>query len=363
MATENTEPSGMRPRVGDSSLTLPITFDYSGGRREAKKSKIMWSVILGVIGLIVGVGIIFNKQGTLMRNVLLGIGEIIGMSLIIRFIILKEGKIRSNMITLKDNDYKYTSQNYWGIYRIENTYPYYCRFRNGKSGLFVRLEKDVILGKYSESEYEHYEAIGDALNLAGDGKIQICHIDYMDNVGTDERLEDSFASLAGVHNTDLKDLLTDTFSYLQRQMSERVTTFDVYLFMWTGSDIGAWNNIQRIIACFLQANYRSFHILNTTDLREFTKTLNNIQDFSTVDAMSNAFEVGEYSGVVAISKEDMFGNVTKYNKTREEKREEREAAEKMQEAKKKASELKKVKKSKKKGKKEEDEEIIDIFKD
>lgn len=362
MSTDNTEISGMRPKVGDTSLTLPITFDYSGGRREAKKSKIMWSVILGVIGTIVGVGIIFSKQGTLFTNVLFGLGEMFAVSLVIRFLILKEGKIRSNMITLKDNDYQYDSQKYWGIYRIENSYPYYCRFRNGKSGLFIRLEKDVILGKYSESEYEHYEAIGDALNLAGDGKIQICHIDYMDNVGTDERLEDSFAELGRVQNTDLKDLLTDTFSYLQRQMSERVTTFDVYLFLWTGSDIGAWNSIQRIIACFLQANYRSFHILNTTDLRDFTKTLNNMLDFSTVDAMSNAFEVGEYSGVVAISKEDMFGNITKYNKTREEKREEREAAEKMQEAKKNAFKKKSKKKSKKKGNKDDDDELIDIFK-
>lgn len=350
--------SGMRPKLGASSMTLPVTFDYSGGRRDSRRSKLLWTVIVGIIGLIVGVGIIFNKEGNIAINILLGGIFLYIVVLVIRFVFLQEGKIRRKYITLQDDDFVCTSDKIWGIYDISSQYPYYCRFRNGKSGLFIRLNKDVILGKYSESEYEHYEAIGDALNLAGAGKVKVCHIDYMDNVGTDERLEDSFISLSDVRNSDVKDVLTDIFSYLQNQMMLRVTTFDIYLFLWNGSDIGAWNTIQRILSCFLEANYRSYHILNQMDLRELAKTLYNLHDFSVVDAMSHSFAVGEYSGVVPIRKILPNGKEEIYNKTMEQKREERERLLKEQELKK--QELKN-RKEKKKAKKDKKEEEFDLF--
>ena len=38
-------PSGMRPEMGDAYITLPITFDYSGGRRDSQKTKRGWAII------------------------------------------------------------------------------------------------------------------------------------------------------------------------------------------------------------------------------------------------------------------------------------------------------------------------------
>lgn len=359
MSEENRNPGGMRPQKGSSTITLPITFDYTGGRKESNKSKLLWSIILGIIGIIVGIGIITSKEGFFLKNLVFGIAVIYGFVLIIRFPLLKEGKIRKRNIEMIDSDYKFDIKKLWGIYSIESEYPYYCRFRNGKSGLFVKLNKDVILGKYSESEYEHYEAISDALNLAGAGKVQICHIDYMDNVGTDERLEESFVGLGDVENPDIKDILTDMFGYLQSQMMLRVTTFDVYLFMWNGSDINAWNTIQRILACFLEANYRSYHVLDQSDLRELPKTLFNLHDFSVMEATSNAFVVSEYNGVIPISKVDAYGEETIYNKTLEEKKAER--AQRMKEQEIKKQEIKQKKASKKKNKKKKQDDEIELF--
>lgn len=355
--------SGMRPKKGSISMSLPITFDYSGGRGESEKSKKLWSWVLSFVGLFIGIGIIFNKEGLFAVNLLFGILEIFAVSLIVRFFLLNEGKIRKEYLELEKDDYAFSTKNMWGIYEISNQDPYYyCRFRNGMSGLFVRLNKDVILGKYSDSEFEHYEAIADALNLAGADQVKICHIDYMDNVGTDERLVKSFVELGQVTNPDVKDVLTDIFSYQQHQMMRRVTTFDIYLFKWTGSDINALNTIQRILNCFLEANYRSYHVLNQNDLREFTKILFNLHEFSTVDAMLNVFSGDTYNGVKPIEKITSDGSVVKYNKTILEKKEEQAQKQKEQELKK--EELKKRKeerksKGKKHNKKQEDE--IDLF--
>lgn len=350
----------MRPQMGSTNMTLPITFDYSGGRRDSSRSKKIWTIVLGIVGLLVGIGIVFNKEGFFLTNLVLGIAETYVVSLVIRFVILKEAKIRRSYIEMIDNDYKYNTNEIWGIYSVEDQYPYYCRFRNGNSGLFVRLNKDVILGKFSQAQFDHYEAISDALNIAGGSRVRICQIDYMDNVGTDERIEESFIGLSEVHNTDLKDVLTDIFTYQKEQMMERVTTFDVYAFLWTGSDINAWSVIQKVLSCFLEANYRSYHILDSADLRELECVLGNLHDFSVNDAMTMAFHTNEeYNGVYPIKLIHEDGSEEKLGDTFEEKKEKRRQAELEREAKKEEIKRRKSKSGKKK-KSSEDEEI-DLF--
>lgn len=363
------ENNPMRPTLGARTMMLPITFDYSGGRGDSKRTKLIWSTILGVIMLIVSFGVMLNKNGFFATNILIGVGLIYATSMAIRFLLMKEGKIRKDYEALSRSDMKKGFEDIWGIYAIDEEYPYYCRYRNGKSGILVRLNKDVILGKYSESEFEHYEAIGDAYNIAGASSIQICHVDYMDNVGTDERLEDSFVSLGRVQNPDVKDVLTDIYTYQQSLMMERVTTFDVYVFTWRGSDINAWNVIQQMLSCFLQANYVNYHILDQDDMRELTKTLFNVKDFSVLQAMSSAFRassveeqskaVTTYKGITPIRLIKENGEEIRLGKTMEEKEQERRLAEKEKQLKKEEIKRRKSKKSSKKVKTRIEVEIDD----
>ena len=320
MSTIN--PGGMRPTMGDSYITLPITFDYHGGRKDSQKTKKMWAWILGIVGFIVSIGILTNKDSSLFVNIPFSAIFFYVVLLCIRYLLLDEKRVRANYAGMMKNDLQLDNSVIWGIYDVESSYPYICRYRNGKSGLFIALNKDVILGKYIESEFEHYEAIGDAYNLAGASRVQIIHIDYMDNVGTDERLEESFISLGEVSNPDLKNLLTEVFSYQQEQMMKNVSTFDVYAFLWTGSDNSAWNTIQRILACFLDANYRSYHVLNALDLRELTKVVMNLEEFSVVKASSGAFETAVSSSITPILFVGTDGVETKLGKTKEERQEE-----------------------------------------
>lgn len=350
-------PGGMRPEMGDSSMTLPITFDYSGGRRESSKSRRIWAIIFGVIGLLFAIGVLFAKEQPIYIKLPLSIGIVFVVSLIIRFLFLGEKKIRKEYESMQKTDYERSYSDIWGIYSIDQYYPHFCRFRNGKTGLFISLQKDIIVGKYSENEYNHYEAIADAYNLAGAGRVQMIHIDYMDNVGTDERLENSFISLEDVSNPDLKDLLVGIFTFQQDQMMKQVTTFDTYLFMWGGSDTAAWNTIQRILACFLDANYRSYKILNEDGLRDFARVLFNLSEFSVMEASSSAFDNSTISGIVPIKVVDEFGEETVINKTMEQKREEQRIKE--QERLAKEEEVRRRKKNKKNSDSEEEE--LDIF--
>lgn len=354
---EDNNVSSMRPEMGDTNISLPMTLDYSNGRGEKEKTKRITAIISSAITLILSIAFLFNKMSAFHVRLCVSAGLILIMQFIIRFIILKESRIKKSYKQLVDTNYELSSSAIWGIYTIENEYPYYCRFKNGRSGVFVRLNKDVILGKYSEAEFNHYEAISDAYNLAGGSKVQICHIDYMVNVGTDERLEHSFESLSEMSNPDLKDLLMDIFSYQQEQMMRKVTTYDTYLFLWSGSDINGWATVQKILSCFLDANYRSYYILDEDDIRDLVKVLFNLHDFSIVDASMGVFNNEISRGIVPIEIRKDNGEVVKLNKTVEEKREEQRILEEQ----KAAEEAEKKRRKSRKDKKQKDEEEYDIF--
>lgn len=342
--------SEMRPHVGSSMINIPITFDYKGGRKESQRTRYIWSVFISILGLLISISAMFSSEGSVIYNMAISCLILCGTMFIVRFLLLKEGTLRREYLTEKKEDYKLEETELWGIYEIEKSYPYYCRFRDGKSGIFVRLNKDVVLGKYSESEFQHYEAIGDALKMVGESNIRICHIDYMDNVGTDERLDECFRNLNSVENPDIRDILTDIFSYQKKQMLERVSTFDVYLFMWQdGIDITAWYSIRRILGCLLGANYRSYHVLDRYDLRDLAKVVFNLDSFSVIGAVKKAVTANAYDGVIPIKTVDIYGNEVKINPTISEKR----ALEKQQE------ELKNRKSTK--TNKKDDEEMKDIW--
>lgn len=349
----------MKPKKGDSVINLPITFDYSGGRKDTYKSSLLWSGIMVVLGLIVGIGVITSEDGFFLMNIILGLGIMYCFLLFIRFVILKENKVRDRMVKLVDDDFKKNSHDFWGIYSIDEAYPYYAHLRNGKTALFVQFDKDVILGKVADSEYNHYEAIGDAYNLAGSMQIGMCHIDYMDSIGSDDRLVECFKDLSSVENPDIRDILTDVYSNLQDMMNQSVATFDVYVFTFKSSEVTFWYNIQQVIACMLEANYVSFKILDKSDLRDLSKSLFNIHDFSVVEASSLAFEKKKYAGVIPISVTKYDGTEVILNKTLEEQKEERLIKEKEMILKKEEG---KRRKKKSKNLENNSENEIDLFK-
>ena len=356
----------MRPEMGDITMEIPISLEYSGGRADNRRSTIIWTVALSVVGVVLFFIIIIGTRMNLLLKFLLAFGIDYILLFIIRYVLWKEKTIRRNYKLLDASDYKLDWQDIWGIYDIEEVYPYCVRYRNGMSGIFVRLNKDVILGKYEESEYNHYEAIGDAYNIAGSSNLSMCHVDYMDNVGSDARLQESFSELSKVKNPDVKDALTDLFSHLQQQMNNRVTTFDIYVFTYRCSDKTAWAAIQRILACFLDANYVNYRVLDKEDIRELAKALFNLKEFSVNEASIETFNKSTSSTIKPIKIIHADGSEEVLNKTTEEKRYEEESKKnRKRNRKERAREEKRARreadKARRRGKVKSEDEELNIF--
>lgn len=348
------ESNSMRPVKGDTSITLPVTFDYNGGGSEYSKTRKLWAIIVSVIGILASLIMLFGGKNIFIVKLFFSLVILFVFSIIVRFVILKEAKIRNRMSRITSEDYKREYRDFWGSYSIEEDYPYYVHLKGGREVLFVLYEKDVIIGKEKDAEFNHYEAIGDALNLLGSMGITFYHIDYMDTVGSDDRLDNCFEKLSSVVNPDIRALLTDVYTNLQSTMEENVTTYDVYAYTFKGSESSFWYNIQKVISCMLDANYSSFKILNTNYHRLLVQSLLNLLDFSVNTAEVESFS--KTKGIIPISVVTYNGEETIFNKTSEEKKQDLKNKSKEQE-------LKKLEQKRRKKKKVESvsDNDIDLF--
>ena len=62
----------MRPQKNCDTIDLPVTFDYKGGRVDSDKSRYLWSVIVGVVGIIISIGTLIG-DGIFIINLFLSI--------------------------------------------------------------------------------------------------------------------------------------------------------------------------------------------------------------------------------------------------------------------------------------------------
>lgn len=310
----------MRPEPDDFSIRIPITFDYKGGRNENKRNKILLTIIVVLLSIIIIVGIATNKDASIYRKLLL-IGIILLVSsTFLRFFVFKEIIYSDIFESLKEVDFMPDTSCFWNIYDIDYTYPYICHYTNGLKGIFVRMEKDVVVGKSDTVMYDHFEGISEAYNRASSMNINMYHIDYMDNVGNDPRLKQLYDDLKDVDNPDMQDIMLDIYQNLEYEMSRDYSSFDTYVFFTRDKLENFIYNVQAICGEMLGGNFLSYKVLDVNGIRQSCMALFNLHEFSVINASEALLKNSSHAGIVPISVEHGDGTFEKINKTVEEKR-------------------------------------------
>lgn len=356
----------MIPRLGDSYVNIPITFDYSGGRGENNYYRNIIAWILVALIVLGSLGILFGRStwGLFQRSIVLGIYFTV-MSLILRFIVMREGRLRKEYYKHMDTDFQLSSNEIWGIFEIDDYGMNVCHYRNGRIGVFFYLEKGVIVGLDPQAEYNNYEAIAEALRVAAEKKATVIHIDHMAYNGKDPRLQNIYRDIASVKNPELRALNMGITLNLEENLREEISSFDVYCVLMSSTESQYEEIVQSIIDAFLQGNYVGYSILGKEQLQKLTIDLFNLDNFSVIRAMKEALQesVAKVAVPIHVAKD---GVVTKLNKTLQEQKEYNEELRKAKvllekEQRRRSQELKKAKKRAKTGEVKEksilDEEV------
>lgn len=336
----------MRPDKQSNVIEIPLTLDVQSSVRYLTKNKLHLGYLI-CIGLILAAVVI----AVIMRNL---VGVIVGTVValfgifLVRMFWIEERRYRKNYDDLEAHNYVYDSLSFWEIYDVGETFPI-CYYKSGLKAVFVMFDKDIIIGRGSDGAFKHYEALTYAYKLMARNKIRCAHIDYMDSVGRDTRLETVVENLlSNTANENLRRMLSAVFDYQQAQMNATYTTYDVYAFYFTGDDKFFRETLDTVLQAFLQANYVRYRLMDLDDLRLLASALYGIDEFSAKVACDSVFNSNDSLRknlkVIGYTKGDTY---TKINKTSEELAQEEAMKQARKQSKKQAPKLRKT--SKKQG--------------
>lgn len=348
----------MEPQVGDTAINIPVTFDYRGGRGGNTKNKVIATIaIIIVVAILIG-GITTNEDMDLLKKCLYDFLVFYVGLVILRFLVFRELYFSDIYEELLSTDLVMDITQLWQIFEVGTEYPYICYYKNGYKGIFVKMEKGTVTGKTIENEFMHYDSVGEAYNLAHALNMNLIHVDYMDNVGKDSRIQALMDNLENVKNEDMQMMLIDMYTNWQVEMSLNYASYDIYLFLTRDKLESFVYNMQNVVSTMLGGNYITYRVLNKNDISSLCTALFNLHTFSVNDACEKALVHNAQHDIVPIKVTHLDGTVDKINKTMEERRDDlAEKVRKQQEAKHDAKERKEKAKLKKKGMLKEPENL------
>ena len=276
------------PKKGDPVIEIPITFDSHSKVGGLTNDKFIMAILIFGVWLFTAIVAILVDI-TIFNKIMYIICSFIVVTLFIRYVVMREHYFKKKREDLLKNNYKFPYSTFWNIYEITSTYPYICRYVNGLKAIFVVFDKDVIVGRSRDNDYYHYEAISEAYLQMYKRGIECMHIDYMDTVGKDERINSLFTMAENTENENLQEILTRIFDNVEDIMQHSYASYDVYCFFYNGKDELFMDELEVVINAFLEANYIRYRILNKEEIGDLVKSLFNIEKFSVNEASEKLF--------------------------------------------------------------------------
>lgn len=278
--------------IGDNSVVLPVTFDYKGGRSSNTKTNVLVTLISAVLVIFVSIGIFARESSEVYMRLLYFILLLVGYSFFLRYFVFKEKKYRK--MFQEEEERPDTITSYWGIYKIEDQYPYICHYIDGKRGIFVSLLKDVFVGKGDDVVSRHYDAVSDAYNVAHRMKADMVAVDYMDSVGNDTRITGLYIELSHNSNEKLKNMMGYLYRGLLDNVEGEFASYDVYCITTGNKAVDLKRVLSAVVGEFLNGNYVAYRVLSSSRLKQMCATLVNNPSFSVAEACEKVLNVTSF---------------------------------------------------------------------
>ena len=308
----------MQPSKGDTSVSIPVTFDNKTSYNSRQEGRWGWTFLLLGVWLL-SVIFVITLSDTSFQFFYPFISFFV-LSYIFRFLIMSENYYKKKRRIMIENDYVFDHDVFWNVYDISDRAPYIMYLGSGVKCIAVAFDKDVIVGKGYNANYEHHEAIKEALRQVAKRGVDIMHIDYMDTVGKDDRLQGLFRIADNAENPDIQTVLTRIYDHIDYKMNKAYASYDVYCFYSTKNDNIFWDDVRVLTAYFLKANYLKPRVLSKDDISELVPTLFNLQEFSITQANDAIFR-GKDNGknrIKLIWRDRGYGDLEVVNLTPEE---------------------------------------------
>ena len=307
----------MRPEQGNENIKIPVTFEGGGGNRVRQAGIKMWLFLIFLFWVMISIAALIIADTW--KGYLFPLYALFGLSYVVRYLIFRERFYRAKRKQLIENDFMFDHTVFWNIYDISYRYPHFLTFETGTKGLLIAFDKGVVIGKGEHSDFYHHEALTEAYQQVLNRGMDMVHIDYMDVLGKDRRMDSLFSLAEKTVNPDIRKVLTRIYDHTEYLMNNSYASYDVYAFRYRGREEQFWFEMEQCLNFFTRANYLRYRILDREGITQVVESTMNVQEFSvnrTNDAIFKKLNfVTEYIKAIWVERD---GTREILNKTREE---------------------------------------------
>lgn len=309
----------MKPEKGSSKVEIALTMDIKRSVELPLEHK-MGFAFLGVIGSII-IALAFSiVLPSAFISIIVGIVIVFLAQFMLRRFLIKEHVYKKTIMDLEKADKNLPYINFVNILSVEETMPYLVRFDTGHFGYYIRLEKGTKVGRGIDGEYNHHEAVANALKFFTTKGLSVKRADYMENNSTDNRLHRLKTQYEKTPDT-LKKYLYEKYNYLEKQMDKDALSHDM-LFVYTNrEDVDASELFKVLVEFseyFTKANYSRVVLLSQQEVESTARTILNSDKLNFVDISNQISQSKQTNFLRKIYTISYDGVKTKHNQTMEE---------------------------------------------
>lgn len=222
----------------------------------------------------------------------------------------REFKLREELKLKTDNSiFSY----FFGIYDIDETFPYICYMLDGSIGVFIRCIRKTQVGNVQEKAFYHGQGLGNFYNQCAALGITPETIDIQASNSYDERFDALYEHLNEVSSPTMQTVLSSFYHHWEDNSSSSQLTYEYFLLRGTGDPMVFWDKVVALNSALMGASYKRIQTLNKEQIATLCKDLYGLVDLPIADAMNQAVQKSDKSSLRLIWLGDAKGRKKQVN--------------------------------------------------
>lgn len=275
----------------DNKMFIPTSIDRNTGAEESKFSggqivALGALLVCDVLTVLIMLGSTFNSK----FNAIVWVLFIIVNLIIIDRLVIGSNKYKKLLDEIDEYNGVVPSK-LWDISNIDNhTDGSIVEFTDGRIGVYVKLDRDTLIGHSSEFKEEFYDNISDVYRELNEHNYKYVVMNIMSNAGKDKRIDelDKVVDSASRENAALGELIQ-----MQVEHIKKITENNLYeeeiMFISTENKVDRDNfldDVIMILSKLIDTGYSGFTIMKEADIKEFAKYEFGVKDID-IDELEN----------------------------------------------------------------------------
>ena len=224
----------------------------------------------------------------------------------------KEFKLREELKSKTDTSLYST---FFGIYDIDNHFPYVSYRLDGSLGIFLRCVRKTQVGNIQEKAFNHSQGLADFYNRCAQLGVKPELIDIQASNSYDERFDDLYNHLNEVSSPTMQKILASMYHHWEDNTSNSQLTYEYFLIRGVGDSSVFWDKVTNLISALMGASYKRIQVLNQDQIAILIGDLYGLEDFPITDAMDQAVKKSDASSLRLLWVGDAQGRKKQVNRS------------------------------------------------